>query len=118
MINKRNLGSKKENDAAMYLKNLGIRIIEQNFNTRAGEIDIIGLDGEYICFVEVKYRKNRNCGLPEEAVNINKMKKICKTANYYMYINKIYNNYQMRFDVLAFQGDDIRYYPNAFMYIE
>ena len=58
MVNKRKVGTDYEKQAAEYLKKKGLKILEQNFYCRMGEIDIIAKDREYLVFVEVKYRRN------------------------------------------------------------
>ena len=60
-MNKRQTGTDYESLAAKYLVEQGFTIIEKNYRNRTGEIDIIARDGEYICFVEVKYRKDDRC---------------------------------------------------------
>ena len=56
--NNRQIGSIKEALAAAYLKQNNVEILETNFRSRCGEIDLIGRDGNYIVFFEVKYRKD------------------------------------------------------------
>lgn len=73
-----------EEIALKYLISKGGKIIEKNYRTKIGEIDlIVGMDGELV-FVEVKSRSNINFGYPSEAVNYNKRKKIVNIAKYYM----------------------------------
>ena len=67
-MNKREVGAAYEEAAAVFLEKNGVRILERNFRCRQGEIDLIGRDGEYLVFFEVKYRKNADAGLPAEAV--------------------------------------------------
>ena len=117
MTNKRTLGSQKEELAAKYLSDHGLKITEHNFRSRFGEIDLIATDGEYIIFVEVKYRKTASCGLPEEAVSISKARTISKVADYYRVYRKLSPDARIRFDVVAIEGDDIRWHKNAFEYM-
>ncbi len=60
--NKRILGSLYEELAAAYLKDQGLEIIRKNYRVKSGEIDLIALDGEYLVFVEVKYRSSGCAG--------------------------------------------------------
>ena len=115
-MNKREVGTKKEDLAARYLTGCGLRIIELNFRNRFGEIDIIAKDGQYTVFVEVKYRKTARTGLPEEAVGMSKARTISKVADYYMVCNKMPSDSMIRFDVVAIEGDEIRWHKNAFPY--
>ena len=80
----RKLGDIAEDLAAHYLISLGYRIIKSNFQTRNGEIDLIAeKDDEITCF-EVKARKNKAFGYPEEAVTEEKQIKIWKTYQDYL----------------------------------
>lgn len=116
-MNKRAVGSDKEKMAREYLIQNGLRVLECNYRNKKGEIDIIAQDGMTLVFVEVKYRKTASLGHPEEAVNTIKMKKICNVASYYMLSKKYNSNTQCRFDVVAIEGDIIRWHKNAFEYI-
>ena len=58
-MNKRKTGAVYEERAAAYLIQHGFQILEKNFYCRQGEIDLIGIHGEYLVFVEVKYRKRK-----------------------------------------------------------
>lgn len=115
-MNKRTIGTQKEDMAARFLTGCGLKIKELNFRNRFGEIDIIALDGKYTVFVEVKYRKSAAKGSPEEAVDLKKAVKISKVADYYMVCKKMSSDAMIRFDVVAIEGDDIRWYKNAFPY--
>ena len=53
----RETGTWYEENAARYLEQQGYRILEKNFRCRQGEIDLIAMDGEYLCFIEVKFRE-------------------------------------------------------------
>lgn len=117
-MNKRKIGNVYEEKVCTFLKQRGYIILNQNYYCRFGEIDIIAQKDEYICFVEVKYRKNTLCGMPEDAVTISKMKKICKTAQFYIFSHKQYYDYQMRFDVVSVLDNGIKIYENAFDYIQ
>ena len=60
--NTRSTGSCYERKAADYLKQQGLFILRYNYRCRFGEIDLIARDGEYLVFVEVKYRKDNSSG--------------------------------------------------------
>ena len=78
-MNNRKVGELSEDWAAVYLEQNGVRIIERNYRFHGmGEIDLIGTDGEYLVFFEVKYRKTASAGYAAEAVNYKKIKQICK----------------------------------------
>lgn len=61
-MNTREKGTEYEKIAAKFLQNHGVIISEYNYRNRQGEIDIIGKDGEYIVFFEIKYRKMMRVG--------------------------------------------------------
>lgn len=114
MENKRSVGSKYELLAASYLAEKGYIILEKNFHCRTGEIDIIAKDETYLVFVEVKYRTNTMKGLPGEAVDFRKIKKITRTAEYYMLRNGISVDTPCRFDVVNILDQEITLIQNAF----
>lgn len=117
-LNTREIGTKKEEAACIYLEKNGVRIKERNFRSRYGEIDVIGYDGEYLVFFEVKYRKTASDkGSALEAVGIGKRKKICRVADYYRMIHRCPSDTPIRFDVIAIDGDNIQWVKNAFGYL-
>jgi len=110
-----NKGKFGESLAENYLKKNGYKIIEKNFRTKYGEIDIIAEKGNFIIFVEVKYRKNPEFGKAEEAINPVKIGKIQKTAEFYL--NNFYNKRKIpRIDIIAinsFEKLEIKHYKNV-----
>ena len=77
-------GRKGELIAADYLRDKGYTILNTNYSCRFGELDIVALDGEVLCFVEVKSRTSLMYGLPCEAVTAGKIRRIQRCAFYYM----------------------------------
>jgi len=69
-------GNRGEDLATEFLGNKGYLILERNFRTRFGEIDIVCLDGEILVFVEVKTKKGHDFGEPEEMVNKSKLAQV------------------------------------------
>lgn len=116
-MNKRRIGADKEQLAASYLEKKGMKIVERNFRNRQGEIDIIGFHEGYLVFVEVKYRSSVSQGNALAAVDYRKQRQICKVADYYRYQHKMGNNTMIRYDVVAVQGEDVIWIPNAFPHI-
>lgn len=113
-VNKRQTGTSYEIKAEEYLINKGYKILERNFRNRSGEIDIIAKDGEYFCFVEVKYRTTNDFGSPLEAVDYRKQNQIRKVAMYYLMKNKLSEWTPCRFDVIGFEGEKMTHIENAF----
>lgn len=116
-MNTRKKGAEYEGIAIKYLRGQGITILERNYRNRKGEVDIVGKDGEYTVFFEVKYRKNSASGYPAEAVNYGKQKNICMVADYYRMIHKMGETAPVRYDVVAICGGEITWYKNAFEHI-
>ncbi len=98
--NKDLFGKKAEDFATDLLQKNGYKILERNFRSRFGEIDIIAQDRDTLVFVEVKARTSRRFGLPEEAVTPSKLWKIQKTAEYYSVTHPTLPK-KLRIDVVA-----------------
>ena len=96
---RKTIGNSGEQKSCDYLLNHGFSIVERNYRTKDGEIDIIAKTGEILVFVEVKTRTTVEFGNPAEAVNETKIEHMLKTAKYFLYSNRI-NNKSMRFDVI------------------
>lgn len=114
--NKRACGSKYEEQACNYLSEHGFTILERNFYAKHGEIDIIAKKGEYLCFVEVKYRKDTRYGSAMESVSYYKQRAICLSAREYLYKKHLPESTPIRFDVIAIQGEVLSLMENAFEY--
>lgn len=114
MKNNRATGSRYEEQAAVFLTSMGYEIIERNYRCRSGEIDLIGRDGRYLVFIEVKYRSGAASGDPAEAVDRKKQKRIIQTARYYLYSHGYGEDTPCRFDVAAILDRDIRIIKDAF----
>jgi len=93
-------GKEAEQIACSFLIQKDFSIIEQNYRTKFGEIDIIANHENYLVFIEVKARHSTRKGIPKEAVNFSKQKKIINTANYYLKQKGILNT-KVRFDVVS-----------------
>lgn len=88
-----------EEIAAEHLRKNGFKILSRNFRVgRLGEIDIIAREKDYICFIEVKTRRNNSFGSPAEAVGRSKQESIIKLANIYLSRFNSHNQ-NVRFDV-------------------
>lgn len=116
MVNKRSTGTAYEELAADFLNKNNVRIVSRNFRSRFGEIDLIGYDGEYLVFFEVKYRTGEGSGYAQDAVNNKKQRTICKVSDYYRVLHGVSDFSPVRYDVIAVQGDDIQWIKDAFDY--
>ena len=112
--NKRRIGTRYEELAAGCLQEQGMRILERNYRTRFGEIDLIAEDAGTLVFVEVKFRSSAGRGMPEEAVGPKKQAVIRKQALAFLASKGLNDLTPCRFDVVAVLGDEIRWIPNAF----
>jgi len=95
----KDIGALGESIAEEYLTNMGYIILDKNFRSKFGEIDIIGKDGNYIAFVEVKARYGSIYGTPAEAVTPRKQNRIYRTAQLYILKKRIFK-FNFRFDVI------------------
>lgn len=93
-----------ETVASKYLQEKGYRIVENNFRTRFGEIDIICYDKEILVFVEVKTKNGHDYGEPEEMVNKNKISRVKKMGEIYLQDKNI--DPGCRVDVVGIVLDD------------
>lgn len=76
-------GKLAEDYASHLLSSKGYKIIDRNFRSKFGEIDIVALRGGILFFIEVKARWSKRFGKPEEAVTPAKIWKIARTGEYY-----------------------------------
>ena len=118
MLNSRQkFGEKSESIAVSYLKKQGYKIIEQNYRTKLGEIDIIAREKGTIAFIEVKSRKSKNFGNPKWAVTPKKQRKISMVALQYLKTT-MQSNVKARFDVVSiissYDNPSIEIIKNAF----
>lgn len=112
------LGKSGEEIALHYLRNRKYKIIQKGFRLFRGEIDIIAYDRNTIVFVEVKTRKSKYFGLPEESVTPAKQRQIRKIAQGYLAKNNL-QDVECRFDVISLSFDEnegysVQHIKNAF----
>ena len=110
------LGQAGEDRAARFLMTQGYRIIERNYRTRSGEIDLIALHDGAVVFIEVKTRTSDAFGAPELAVNPQKQQRMVKAALGYIKYKKLHQ-VPCRFDVVAITAaaeKEVELIKNAF----
>lgn len=114
------LGAAGEQSALRYLEAKGYELVCKNFRFQRAEIDIIVKDEskKLLVFVEVKARRNRKFGEPEESITQKKIDQICKSAEGFLMKNNEFENYTRRCDVIAImlegKSQTIKHYENAF----
>lgn len=111
--NNKLVGKLGEDLAAKFLKKNGYEIIKRNYTNEYGEIDIIAAHDGFLIFVEVKTRSSDEFGLPSEAVNAHKIRKISQVASYYIHSKHLYD-YPVRFDVIEVCDGKVNHIENAF----
>jgi putative endonuclease len=110
-------GAAGEGAAVAYLSRLGYLILDRNFRTRFGEVDIVARDRETTVFLEVKRREAMDHGSAAEFVNPAKMRRVVSAARVYA-ARKGLTDTSIRFDVIAIDvtsgHERIRHHKGAF----
>lgn len=120
MTSSTSTGQRYETFARDYLQQQGLTLLEQNYHSRFGEIDLIMFDRQVLCFIEVKFRKSNAFGGAVSAIPRAKQKKIIKTAQCYISSTPTIAQKPMRFDALILQLESsvsnlsIEWIQNAF----
>ncbi len=94
------LGKTGENQACRFLQKKGYCIVQTNYRTRCGEIDIIAKQGPVLVFIEVKTRRSSSFGSPLLAVTAKKQRQISMVAQEYLSRNNLFDT-DARFDVVG-----------------
>lgn len=113
-MQKRQYGDLGEDIAERYVTALGYTVLERNYSTKFGELDLICIDGGTLVFIEVKRRFSGAYGTPAEAVTKHKQYKISMTAVNYTAAKNAYN-VPKRFDIIEIYGNDVNHIKGAFM---
>ena len=100
-MNTKITGNEGENRAAAYLEEKGFEIIERNWRTNRGEIDIIAVKNDILAFVEVKSLPNGTLDMIQKELNRQKQQRILKTSKCYLLNHRQYNDSYVRFDVIV-----------------
>lgn len=119
-VYKNRLGAAGEEWATQYLRQIGCRQVARNFRFGRSEVDLIFCDDEkkILIFVEVKTRRSREFGEPEDAVTMAKRQSIKRAANGFLSNNPEYKDHEARIDVISIyiggDGPEINHIINAF----
>ena len=116
-MNTKIIGDSGENRASAYLKSQGYEILERNFRTKTGEIDIIAVKNDIIVFVEVKTLPNGTIDMIQRELNYQKQKRILKTSKCFLLKHRQYSNSYKRFDVIVIDMpgfESVYHIENAF----
>ncbi|MCI0706972.1 MAG: YraN family protein [Ignavibacteriae bacterium] len=116
-LNRRKRGAEGEALAASFLEHNGLKILQRNYRYERGEVDIVAEDGDELVFVEVKARRTKSYGDPEESVTPKKQQQIRTVAEGYLFEHNI-DGKACRFDVVGifFRNGkpEINHLKNAF----
>ena len=100
-MNTKQTGNEGELRAAEYLQKKGFAIIERNWRTKGGEIDIIAYKNDTIVFVEVKTLPNGTFDMIQRELNYQKCQRIVKTSKRFLLNHRQYSNSYVRYDVIV-----------------
>lgn len=116
------LGKTGEDLCVQKLKEESYIILNQNYSSAYGEIDIIAKDGHELVFIEVKTRSNQSIDHTKNSITKSKQKKITKTAMFFLLTFDDPEISEYRFDVIIVSKSkshiDINHYKNAFTPVE
>jgi putative endonuclease len=116
---RKSLGRRGEAAAAKHLKKQGYKIVARGDRLPGGELDLVAVDGRTVVFVEVKTRQSDQMGLPVEAVDGAKQRRLTRLAVTFLKRHNLLG-YPARFDVVALTWPDdcrrpaIEHVKNAF----
>lgn len=109
-------GKDAEDHACRYLQTQGLQLLQRNYRSKRGEIDLILQDEDSLVFVEVRYRSNPHFGTAAESVDRRKQSRIIACAQHYMLTHPDSREQPCRFDVVSITGPatTIEWISNAF----
>ena len=107
---RRRSGDQAEADALTYLLKAGLKLVQQNFLCKGGEIDLIMQDGKVLVFVEVRKRTSMQFGGAVASVTPAKQRRMVHAAQVYLMSQKVQT--ACRFDLVAIDGDNINWLKN------
>jgi len=114
MVSKKEIGTEGEDMAVKALKRKGYKIIEKNFRSRFGEIDIVAEERGCLVFIEVKRRSSTAFGGSFGAIDGKKKAHIIRSAQYYLKSHNCLDR-KARFDVVGIDGDELKIIRHAFI---
>ena len=98
---RRLLGARGERIAAEYLRQLGYRILARNLRWRDGELDLVALERDALCFIEVRTRSSLRFGSAEESIDARKRSRVVRAARRALAEHRWPRHRRLRFDVVA-----------------
>ncbi|QMI03816.1 YraN family protein [Citrobacter sp. RHB25-C09] len=114
-LTSKQVGDAWELTARRWLECKGLHYIAANVRERGGEIDLVMRDGKTTVFVEVRYRRSAGFGGAAASVTRSKQSKLLQTARLWLARhNGSFDTVDCRFDVLAFTGNEVEWFKDAF----
>lgn len=114
----RALGAWGERLAERHLRGLGFRMLARNLRLRSAELDLVALEGRTLCFIEVRTRRARGFGTPEESIDARKRARLVRAAGAALREYRWPRFVRLRFDVVAIDAQrdppEIRLIRDAF----
>lgn len=111
-------GAQFEQRACKELQRAGLKLLDRNFTTRHGEIDLVMLDGDTIVFVEVRHRGRTTHGCATESITASKQRKLIAAAQWWLQTHPAQANWPCRFDAVGYDGSSttarMQWLKNAF----
>ena len=107
--------------AEKHLLQQGLKLVDKNYHSYRGEIDLVMLDKQSLVFVEVRFRKNSNYGSAAESITLQKQQRLTLAARHFLQRHRHYQDSECRFDVIAITGSihsshpQIDWIKNAFL---
>lgn len=98
------VGGDAEILAADFLGEQGLKVLFRNYRCRHGEIDLVALEGETLCFIEVRFRRTSIFGAPVQTVGLAKRRRIIKTATHFLAYCWTGPQCACRFDIVTLEG--------------
>lgn len=102
-----------EQAAIDYVESLGYKIVDRNYSCKAGELDIVALDGETVVVIEVKARESMRFGSAVESITPAKVRNILSTTKYMLSDKKLHGR-PFRFDIICITRGEIEHIKDAF----
>ncbi len=99
------IGNINEKLALDFLLKNNLQLLEKNYSSRFGEIDLVMLDDHVLVFIEVRYRKTRDFGSALESVDRAKQQRLLTTAQCFLKQHRKFQHHICRFDVVAIELD-------------
>lgn len=115
LTSRKRSGNKAEDAALAAARERGLKLVERNYLTRRGELDLLLTDGDSLIVAEVRYRARSDFGSAAESVTLSKQRRIIAATKGFLLAQPQWNNAPVRFDVIALDAQgNLDWIENAF----